>query len=129
MLSSVISLLHASFHLRIRLPLLLFPDMSTSSIIYTTIEELSSNLDEFLAERPQFDSDHCVDFSAPTCCQSANFVRPLFAFYCPLVFTEKKITRHFATDAMFTLRDLWICVIDQLRCANDGATALRQINR
>ena len=49
-----------------------------------------SNLDDFLAERPQFDSYHCVDFSAPTCCQSANFVRPLFAFYCPLVFTEKK---------------------------------------
>ena len=28
---------------------------------------------------------------------------------------------HFATDAMFKLRDLWICVIDKLRCANDGA--------
>ena len=39
--------------------------------------------------RSQFDSDHCVDFSAPTCCQSAIFVRPLFAFYCPLFFKEE----------------------------------------
>ena len=37
--------------------------------------------------------------------------------------------RHFAADAMFTLRDWWICVINKLRCANDGATALGQINR
>ena len=36
---------------------------------------------------------------------------------------------HFATEAMSTLRDRWICVIDKLRCANDGATALRHINR
>ena len=38
--------------------------------------------------------------------------------------------QHFVTDAaMFTLGDRWICVIDKLRCANDGITALRQINR
>ena len=57
--------------------------------IYTTIGELSSKVEEFLAVRSQFDSDHGVDFSAPTCCQSATFVRPLFACYCPLFFTEK----------------------------------------
>ena len=34
-------------------------------------------------------------------------LRPLFAFYCPLFFYDKKkkIMWHFATDAMFTLRD------------------------
>ena len=58
--------------------------------IYTTIGELSSKVDEFLAARSPFDSDHGVDFFAPTCCQSATFVRPLFAFYCPLFFTRKK---------------------------------------
>ena len=77
-------------------------------IIYTTstIGGLSSKCEEFLAERSQFDSDHGVIFYAPTCCQSATFVRPLFAFYCPLfLYDKKKIMWHFATDAMFTLRD------------------------
>ena len=60
-------------------------------VIYTTIGELSSKFDEFLAARSQFDSDHGVDCYAPTCCQSATFVRPLFAFYCPLFFTGKKV--------------------------------------
>ena len=72
--------------------------------IYTTVGGLSSKFDEFLAVRSQFDSDHGVDFYAPTCCQSATFARPLFAFNCPLYFTRKKMW-HFATDAMFTLRD------------------------
>ena len=58
-------------------------------IIYTTIGELSSKCEEFLAVRSQFDSDHGVDFSAPTCCQSATFVQPLFAFYCLLFFYGK----------------------------------------
>ena len=72
---------------------------------------------------------HGVNFYAPTCCQSATF-GPLFAFYCPLFFYEKKKKMsHFARDAMFTLLDRWICVIDKLCCANDGATALQQINR
>ena len=57
--------------------------------IYTTIGGLSSKNYEFLAGRPQFDSDHGVYFYAPTCCQSATFVRPLFAFYC-LCFVRKK---------------------------------------
>ena len=67
---------------------------SQTCSIYTTIGGLSSKFDEFLAGRSQFDSDHGVDFYVPTCCQSATFVRPLFAFYCPLFycplfFTEK----------------------------------------
>ena len=56
--------------------------------IYTTIgelsskfeEELSSKFEEFLAGRSQFDSDHGVDFSAPTCCQYVTFVGPLLRF-------------------------------------------------
>ena len=73
--------------------------------IYTTIGELSSKVDEFLAVLSQFDSDHDVDFNAPTCCQSATFVRPLFA--CVLCFLRKKgyIMRRFFTDALFTLRE------------------------
>ena len=43
-------------------------------------KKLSSKFDEFLAARSQFDNDHRVDFYAPTCCLSATFVRPLFAF-------------------------------------------------
>ena len=57
--------------------------------IYTAKGGLSSKCEEFLAMWSQFDSDHGVDFSAPTCCQCATFVRPLFAFYCPLFFTNK----------------------------------------
>ena len=56
--------------------------------IYTTIGGLSSIFEDFLAVRSQFDCDHGVNFSAPTCCQSATFVRPLFAFYCRLFFRK-----------------------------------------
>ena len=68
---------------------LLFSYSHKQSHIYTTIGELSSKFDEFLAVQSQFDSDHGINFYAPTCCQSATFVRPLFAFYCPLFFTGK----------------------------------------
>ena len=60
--------------------------------IYTTIGELSSQFDEFLAERSQFDSDHGVDFYAPTFCQSATFVLLLFIVLC---FLREKIMRHY----------------------------------
>ena len=67
------------------------PNMKTMELsILVTIGELFPKFDEFLAERSQFDSDHGVNFYAPTCCQSATFVRPLFAFYCPLFFTKQK---------------------------------------
>ena len=65
-------------------------------IIYTTIGERSSKFDGFLAARSQFDSDHGGDFSTPTSCQSATFVRPLFAFYCTLFFYEIVITNNAA---------------------------------
>ena len=50
-------------------------------------KKLSSKFDEFLAGRPQFDSEHGFDLYPPTCCQSATF-GPLFAFYCSLFLTE-----------------------------------------
>ena len=51
-------------------------------------KNLSSKCDKFLPKRSQFDSDHRVDVSMPTSCQSATFVRPLFAFVCPLFSTK-----------------------------------------
>ena len=57
-------------------------------IIYTTIGGLSSKFEKCVAVRSQFDSDHGVDFSTPTCCQSTTFVRRLFAVYCTLFFTK-----------------------------------------
>ena len=70
------------------------------SNIYTTKGELSSKCEEFLAEWSQFDSDHGVNFSAPTCCQSATFVQPLFAFHCPLFFYEEKNNNNAALHFM-----------------------------
>ena len=53
-------------------------------IIYTTIAALSAKsvlkMWRISTRRSQFDSDHRVHFSTPTSCQSATFVRPLFAF-------------------------------------------------
>ena len=69
---------------------------------------MSSKFDEFLAVQSQFDSDHGVDFSPLACCQSATFVRPLFAFYRPLFFSEKNNNVAFSTTQC-------------LRCATDGS--------
>ena len=83
------------------------------------LKKLSSKLDEFLAARSQFDSDHRVDFYAPTCCLSATFVRPLFAFV--LCFLRQKIIN----NAVFRHRcDVYAAVF-----ALDVTTALWQINR
>ena len=60
-----------------------------------TVGGLSSKFDGFLAGLSQFDSDRGVDFSTPTCCQSATFVRPFFAFYCSLFFTGGGINAAF----------------------------------
>ena len=60
-------------------------------LLYTTIGGLSSKFEVFLAGRSQFDSDHGADFSAPTCCQSATFVRPLFGVFCRLFFLRINI--------------------------------------
>ena len=79
--------------------------------IYTTIGGQSSKFEKFLAVQSQFDSDHGVDFSAPTSCQSATFVRPLFAFYYSL-FLRKKIMQYFATDHQ---RDVYAARLMDLR--------------
>ena len=85
--------------------------------IYTTIGELSAKIcphkyvltnlsskcDKFLAERSQFDSDHGVNFYAPTCCQPVSLDRFLH-FNCPFFYIKKIIMSHSATDAMFTLQ-------------------------
>ena len=55
----------------------------------------SSKFDEYLAVRSQFDSDHGVDSSTPTSCQSATFVRPLLHFIV-LCFLRKKIINNAA---------------------------------
>ena len=81
-------------------------------------KNLSSKFNQFLAERSQFDRDHSVNFYAHTGCKSATF-GPLFAFYCPLFFTRKKLTMlHFAR-----------CDVYAVLFALDVATALQQINR
>ena len=60
-------------------------DVSPKSVL----TNLSSKFDRFLAVHSQFDTGHRVNFYVYTCCQSATF-GPLFAFYCPLFYTEKK---------------------------------------
>ena len=64
-------------------------------------KNLSSKFDEFLPARSQFDSDHRVHFSTPTSCQSATFVRPLFAFVL-CFFTTKNHEK--TTNAMKAYR-------------------------
>ena len=59
-----------------RLSILLYESCPQKAVLI----KLSSKVDEFLAGRSQFDSDHGVDFYAPTCCLSTTFVLPLFAF-------------------------------------------------
>ena len=76
-------------------------------------KNLSAKFDQFLTMHSQFDSDHRIDFYAHTCCQSATF-GPLFAFYCPLFFTGKKINhvefcQMQCLDAIFTLQFLYRC--------------------
>ena len=83
--------------------------MCNKILFVVNIGGLPSKFDEFLAVRSQFDSDHGIIFYATTCCQSAEFVRPLFALYCPLFFTEKK--------KKCGISPLMRC----LRCATDGS--------
>ena len=54
-------------------------------------KNLSSKFDRFLAARSHLDTNHGVNFSTPTSCQSAIFVRPLFAFV--LCFLRQKIIK------------------------------------
>ena len=82
----------------------------------SSIGGLSSKVYVFLAVRLHFDSDHGVDFSAPTCCQSATIVRPLFAFYCPLCFTKKIIMRYFATTHNKSRVSFSLCNVISVLC-------------
>ena len=91
--------------------------------IYTTIAalspksvltNLSSKFDRFLAARSQFNTGHRVNFYAHTCYQSASF-EPLFAFYCPLFFTNFFLTMsQFATDSIFRC-DLYATLVPRCR--------------
>ena len=86
--------------------------------IYTTVGGLLSKFAEFLAARSQFDSDHGVDFSAPTFCQSVIFVRPLFAFYFPLFLRKNNNNAEFPHR-----RDVYAARLMGLR---NRSTALRE---
>ena len=50
-------------------------------------------------------------------------------FYCPLFLRLKKKCRISPATRCLRSATEGICLIDKLRCANDGATALRQSNR
>ena len=100
-------------------------------IIYTTIAalspksvftNLSSQFDRLLPARSQFDTNHRVNLSTPKSCQSATFVRPLFAFV--LCFLRHKIIKKTKCDESVS-----IGVIDQVRIANCDPNSLLQIKR
>ena len=100
---------------------------NTSLNIYTTIVALyakicSQNLTDFYPHGLNSTPDHRVHFSTPTSCQSATFVRPLFAFV--LCFYDKKSSKKHKCDESVS-----IGVIDQVRSANDDPNALLQVNR
>ena len=61
-----------------------------SLLVYTTIGELSSKFDGFLAMRAQFDSDHDVDFYAPTLFPIRDPCATAFGFLLSFVFFRKK---------------------------------------
>ena len=72
-------------------------------------KNLSSKFDRFLALPSQFDTNHRVDFYAHTYCQSATFVRPLFAFVLCFFTTKIKRIWHIATDAIVLLQLSYRC--------------------
>ena len=81
--------------------------------IYTTKGELSSKCEEFLAV---YSSSTAIMATIFLRLHVATFVRPLFAFYCPLFCTGENAALHFMPrmNAVFAL---------------DVAIALRQIKR
>ena len=62
-------------------------------------KNLSSKWDRFLPVRYQFDTNHRVNFSTPSCCLSATF-RPLAFCVCPLFYTTKNKKKNFATPQL-----------------------------
>ena len=100
-------------------------------VIYTTIGALSTkicsqNRTGFLPARSQFDTNHRVNFTTPTCCLSATF-GPLAFCVCPL-FLRQKIKKNFPSphlrylDAIFMRRSSRRCRHRRLlRTAHDFA--------
>ena len=80
----------------------------SQNIIYTTIGEPYSKFEVFQAVRPQFDRDHGVDFSTHIYCQSATFVRPLFAFYCATILPPSVYDSHFPPARRIAARCLLV---------------------
>ena len=87
------------------------------------LTNLSSKFDGNLPVRSHFDSVHRVIFSTPTSCQSAIFVRPLFAFVFWFFTTKNHKKNHKCGESVS------IGVIDQVRSANVNPNALLHINR
>ena len=76
-------------------------------------KNLSSKFDENLAERSQFYTNHRINFSTPTYCQSATF-GPLAFCVCPLFFmTKNQKEFRIATVAIFRC-DLYAAVFPQM---------------
>ena len=57
-------------------------------LLFETYANVSSQICPFLALRPEFHSNHCVNSSTPRYCQSATFGRLTFCVYTLCVFTE-----------------------------------------
>ena len=82
----------------------------------------SSKFDENLPGRSQFYSDHHVNFSTLTSCQSATF-GPLAFCICPLLLRQKSSKNHKCGESIS------IGVIDEVLSVNDEPNTLLQINR
>ena len=117
------SVFASKFPKNLSLTYLIFSLMfATICYLYYYSNNLSSKFDENLPVRSQFDSDHRINLSTPTSCQSATFVRQLFAFV--LCFLRQKSSKNHKCDESVS-----IGVIDQVRSTNDDPSALLQINR
>ena len=68
------------FHIARIVKELLHHKSAPHQLPFEFIFHLSSTFDDNLPARSQFYSDHRVNFSTPTSCQSATFDRSLFAF-------------------------------------------------
>ena len=62
------------------------PFLNISLILFETYANVSSQICPFLALRPEFHSNHCVNSSTPKYCQSATFGRLTFCVYTLLFY-------------------------------------------
>ena len=58
----------------------------SSLLLFETYANVSSQICPFLALRPEFHSNHCVNWSTPRYCQSATFGRLTFCVYTLLFY-------------------------------------------